>query len=258
MAEITKMPNRSPRVTSKTYTPKQGVRSYPSPKGGGWETVRLTPEKPANRNVPRATREQAIRAKYASTPKGTVINSGKYAYGPKTPAGPSVASRVAGAIGRNALRAAGPVGALVGMTTPVGVGSDKPPKGISGMSLKDRSAANKATSAKRPTSNSLNAPARTSPSGSARPTSSSLNAPSRTAPSGGNSRPSSTPSRSGPSSSLSAPARTAPSKAAPSKSSTPSRPSSGPTSAPNRTAPSKANIGTHRYAKGGAIKRRKK
>jgi len=276
MAEITKMPNRSPRATSKTYTPKQGVRSYPSPKGGGWETFRLTPEKPANKNVPRATREQAIRAKYAGTPKGTVINSGKYAYGPKTPAGPSVASRVAGAIGRNALRAAGPVGALVGMTTPAGVGSDKPPKGISGMSQKDRSAANKATSAKRPTSNSLNAPVRTSSSGSARPTSSNLDAPSRTAPSkASTSKSKPTKSYMGPSggakfgntvparggnalSSGRGPAASMAASKASSKSSASSRPSSGPTSAPSRTAPSKANLGTSRFAKGGAIKRRKK
>jgi hypothetical protein len=242
----------------------------------------VNPGRAANENKTIRTRVNELKNLEAETSrmlkadKSYKLNSGEAAYGKKTPSKTSTASRVAGAIGRNALRAAGPVGALVGMTTPVGVGSDKPPKGISGMSQKDRSAANKATSAKRPTSNSLNAPVRTSSSGSARPTSSSLDAPSRTAPSkASTSKSKSTKSYMGPSggakfgntvparggnalSSGRGPAASMAASKASSKSSAPSRPSSGPTSAPSRTAPSKANLGTSRFAKGGAIKRRKK
>jgi hypothetical protein len=151
---VTKLPDRSPRVTSKTYTTKQGVRSYPSPKGGNFETFRLTPDKPANTNVSRANREAAIRSKYRGTPKGTVITSGKYAYGPKPAPGPSAVSRVAGSLARGALRAAGPIGALFSMTSEAGRGSDKP----SGPLSKSK------TATKSPGGGSLSAPSRTTPS----------------------------------------------------------------------------------------------
>ena len=199
--------------------------------------------------------------------KSYKLNSGKAAYGTPKATGPSVASRVLGAAGRFA----GPVGVLVGMTTPAGVGSDKPPKGIKGMSQRDQAAANAATSAKRPTSSGLSAPARTTPSGSARPTSNSLNAPARTSYSSGGPKTTSASSsggmRSGPGSTggskTSSPSRSAPSggmrsgpgstggsktasstKSSPTKSTGPSR---GPTSAPSRTSPSKSNLGTSRF-----------
>ncbi len=257
MAKIVKL-NRSPKANTTMLSRERGFTFYgDKPKNPAFDSARgiyrTAESTPANENKTIRARERNI-----ARLNNEADRMLKLARGSKTPSTPV---RIAGAIGRTAGRMAGPVGALVGMTRPAGEGSDRPQR--AGMSLREQSAANRATMAKRPTSSSLNAPARTSPSGSARPTSSSLNAPSRTAPSGGNSRSSSTPSRSGPSSSLSAPSRTAPSKAAPSKaapskSSAPSRPSSGPTSAPSRTAPSKANLGTSRFAKGGAIKRRKK
>lgn len=244
---ISRMPNRSPSVVSKTYIGGR-TQSIPAPRGGGFTTIKISPDKPANANVTRTAREAAIRAKYP-TGKGVKIISGKYAYGPKAPSAGKIAGKiagkVAGTVARGALRAAGPVGALVGMTEPAGLGSDKKPKGIKGMSLREQSAANKATSAKRPTSSALNAPARTSPSGSARPTSNSLSAPARTAPSIGGSKTtgSTGPSR-GP---TSAPSRTAPSKSTTSSATRSTGPSRGPTSAPSRTAPSKANLGTSRF-----------
>jgi hypothetical protein len=111
----------------------------PEPKAG--QLYRLpTQTTPANKNVPRVTRENAIRAKYPQTNK---INSGKAAYGPKPSAGPSMGSRIAGTVARGMLRAAGPVGAMAGMIGSAGPGSDKPPK--YGMSLRERSAKNSAT-----------------------------------------------------------------------------------------------------------------
>jgi len=248
MAKIVKL-DRSPKANTTMLSRERGFTFYgDKPKNPAFDSARgiyrTAESTPANENKTIRAREKNIARLNDEADRML-----KSAQGSKTP---STAVRIAGAIGRMA----GPVGALVGMTQPAGKGSGRPQR--AGMSLREQSAANKATMAKRPTSSSLNAPARTSPSGSARPTSSGLNAPSRTTPSGGNSRSSSTPSRSGPSSSLSAPSRTAPSKTAPSKSSAPSRPSSGPTSAPSRTAPSKASLGTSRFAKGGAIKRRKK
>lgn len=134
MAKITRMPNRSPSVTSKSHIAGKGVRSYPSPKGGGWETFRITPDKSANENAPRAKREAAIRAKHPGPPKGTVITSGKYAYGSTPTSKPSMASRAASVVGKGAgllakgARIASPAGAFVaGMgVRSAGEGSDKP------------------------------------------------------------------------------------------------------------------------------------
>lgn len=260
------MPNRSPAAVSKSYI-RGKTTAYPAPRGGGLTAIKISPDKPANTNVPRTAREAAIRAKYPAN-KGAKVISGKAAYGTPKISGPSVASRIAGAVGRFA----GPAGALVGMTTPAGVGSDKPPKGIKGMSQRDQAAANAATSAKRPTSSSLNAPARTKPSGSARPTSNSLSAPARTASSSySRTQPSSGGMRSGPGSTggsktasktssssrstssggmRSGPGSTGGSKTASSSRSTTSKstgPSRGPTSAPSRTAPSRSNLGTSRF-----------
>ena len=64
----------------------------------------------------RAAQKKTFAADTAKRTAEIVKNAGKS----------SVASRAAGAVARGALRVAGPVGALVGMTTPVGVGSDKP------------------------------------------------------------------------------------------------------------------------------------
>lgn len=128
MAKVTNFPNKSPTATTKMYVNGRASQ-YPSPKGGGWVAVKLSPDKPANANVPRATREAAIRSKYPANP-GRVLNSGKAAYGPKpasfAQSASNAAARGAGAVARGALRAAGPVGALVGMTTPAGEGSDRP------------------------------------------------------------------------------------------------------------------------------------
>jgi hypothetical protein len=236
------MPNRSPRVTSKSHIAGQGVRSYPSPKGGGWETFRTTPDKPANENVPRAKREAAIRAKYSGPPKGTVITSGKHAYGKPPPSKPSMVSRAASAVGKGVsslakgARIASPAGAFVtGMgLRPAGDAlADKPsgplmkgnaPKRYSGPPTKAISGG---------TTRSI-AAAGPGASRAAAANSASKGSSSRT---------------SGP------PTRAQPSRPTASKSTGPSR---GPTSAPSRTQPSKANLGTSRFAKGGAIKRRKK
>lgn len=248
MAEITRMPNRSPRVTSKTYTPKQGVRAYPSPKGGGWETIRISPDKPANENVTRAKREAAIRAKYPEPKgsKGWAINSGKYAYG-KPPSKPSMASRAASAVGKGVsslakgARIASPAGAFVagmGLGPAGDAFSDKPsgplmkgnaPKRYSGPPAKTISGvATRSIAAAGP--------------GASRA------AAANSASKGSSSRTSGPPTRTQSS-------KPTTSKPAASKSTGPSR---GPTSAPSRTQPSKANLGTSRFAKGGAIKRRKK
>lgn len=238
---VTRMPNRSPAVVSKSYIGGR-TTAYPAPRGGGFTTIKISPDKPANANVSSAAREAAIRAKYPANP-GRTFNSGRAAYGPK-PA--STASRIAagakqatGAVLRGAGRiVGGPAGALVGMTKPVGEGSDKP----SGPLMSGSRERGKGPSS------GLNSPARTAPSRSSssksdRPSSGPTSAPSRTEPSrsSGGSK-SSGPSR-GPTS--------APSRTAPSKSSGPSR---GPTSAPNRSEPSKGNLGTSRFAKGGVAK----
>lgn len=112
---ITRLPNKSP-ARSTTMVSKGRTNIIPEPKAG--QLYRLpTQTSPANKNVPRVTRENAIRAKNPQTNK---INSGKFAYGPKPSAGPSMGSRIAGTVARGALRAAGPVGALIGMTGSAG------------------------------------------------------------------------------------------------------------------------------------------
>jgi hypothetical protein len=123
--KVTRIPNRSPKAST-TMVSRGAVRGvYPTPQA--FSLYRLPSQGvPANKNVSRFDREQAIRAK---SPTKQVINSGKYAYGPKPAAKPSMGTKVAGALGsvaRGAMRFAGPAGALVGMTKPAGVGSDKP------------------------------------------------------------------------------------------------------------------------------------
>lgn len=252
------------------------------PSGYGVGNVRygrfsgVNPRRAANENRTVRERVNQLKSLTAETDrmlkadKSYKLNSGKAAYGPKPP---SMASKIAGTVGRGLLRGAGPAGALIGMTTPAGVGSDRPPKGIKGMTQLEQAAANAATSAKRPTSSGLNAPARTKPSGSARPTSSNLSAPARTSPSsakttassssggmrsgpgstGGSktSSPSSGSMRSGSSGGMrSGPGSTGGSKTSSSSKSSSSGstgPSRGPTSSPSRTSPSKSNLGTSRF-----------
>lgn len=243
MAKITRMPNRSPQAVSKTYIGGK-TTAYPAPRGGGFTTIKISPDKPANANVTSAAREAAIREKYPAN-KGWKVNSGKAAYGPK-PASlssklASGASRVAGAALRGAGRiAGGPAGALVSMTKPTGDGQEDKPSGPLMSGARERG--------KGPSS-SLNSPARTASSKtfsskSERPSSGPTSSPARTEPS----RSSGTTKSSGPSRGpTSAPSRTASSKS--------SGPSRGPTSASSRSTPSKANLGTSRFAKGGVAKR---
>lgn len=258
---VTRFPDRSPGVTTHMVT-KDSVRSFGKP--SHFETFREPTKRalmlnsmnrPANKNV---SRSQRI--------KGTIIKGLSRVAGP------------AGVVGRGLLRGAGPAGALISMTTPAGVGSDRPPKGIKGMTQLEQAAANAATSAKRPTSSALNAPARTKPSGSARPTSNSLSAPARTSSSSAKTRTTASSSsggmRSGPGSTggsktsrtsasssggmrsgssggmRSGPGSTGGSKTSSSSKSSSSRstgPSRGPTSSPSRTSPSKSNLGTSRF-----------
>lgn len=118
---ITRLPNKSP-ARSTTMVSKGRTNIIPEPKAG--QLYRLpTQTSPANKNVPRFTRENAIRAKNPQTNK---INSGKFAYGPKPSTAPSMGAKIAGTVARGVLRAAGPVGAMAGMIRPAGAGSDKP------------------------------------------------------------------------------------------------------------------------------------
>lgn len=255
---VTRMPNKSPPVVSKTYIGGK-LKSYPAPRSGGFTTMKLSPDTPANTNRSRAAREAAIRAKYPSLPEK--INSGKFAYGPKPPSMASkvanAAKAVAGGVARGAMRAAGPAGALASMTTPAGTGSDKPKGPLMTGNSKGKG----------PGGGSLSAPNRTAPSSSKMSVTGGrgvtafggssgqapkvaggkgdLNSPYRTA-SGVPAR--TTPSRSGGASNSKGPAGPSGPNSSPSRSTTSSKgPSSGPTSAPSRTAPSKANLGTSRF-----------
>lgn len=92
----------------------------------------VNPRRVANENATVRERVDKLKSLTAETDrmlkadKSYKLNSGKAAYGPKPPAGPSMGAKIAGTVARGVLRAAGPVGALVGMTTPAGLGSDKP------------------------------------------------------------------------------------------------------------------------------------
>ena len=230
MSKVTRMPNKSPPAVSKTYIGGK-LKSYPAPRGGGFTTMKLSPDTPANTNRSRAAREAAIRAKYPPLPEKII--SGKYAYGPKPPStalkiNKAVKSAAKG-IARGAMRAAGPAGALVSMTTPAGTGSDKP-KGPLMSGSKSRG----------PGGGSLSAPNRTAPSRSG----GASNSKGPAGPLGANSGP----SRSGGASNSKGPAGPLGANSGPSRSTTSSKgPSRGPTSAPSRTAPSKANLGTSRF-----------
>lgn len=277
---VTRMPNRSPRANT-TMTTRSGIKTFgtnPSSSTKGLLNTLESARKPANTNKSKAALD-ALRqranvsksGKITSGPnKGYTINSGKYAYGPKTPSAGSIAGKVAGTVARGVMRAAGPVGALVGMTTPVGIGSDKPKGPLMAGNTKGKA----------PRSDALSAPARTAPSRPGR----ALGVPggygvtaynvSYKGPKvaggkgdlkstgrppgtfGGSSKAPATSSGRGNTSGVGGGggggggstgtrgSSTASSKASPSRA---SGPSSGPTSAPARTAPSKANLGTSRF-----------
>jgi len=275
---VTRMPNRSPRANT-TMTTRSGIKTFgtnPSSSTKGLLNTLESARKPANTNKSKTAldmlRQRNDVSKYGKITtgpnKGYTIASGKYAYGPKAPSAGSIAGKVAGTIARGAMRAAGPVGALVGMTTPVGVGSDKP---------KGPLMAGKKSSG--PGYGPTQAPSRTAPSRTGRviavtggqgvtaygykgPTvaggkgdlqsagrppgtfGGSSKAPSKTSSGRGNTSGVGGGGGGGGGSTGTRGSSTAPSKAAPSRASGPSR---GPTSAPARTAPSKANLGTSRF-----------
>lgn len=243
MSNVTRMPDRSPKVSSKI------VRGEEAPK----------PRGAANQNVSRAARNAALNKKYPSGP-GRPINSGSFAYGKKAPTSSlgQMAKGVAGGIARGVGRIAGPAGALIGMTQPAGEGSDRPSGPLMG-----------GTKSRGPGGGPLSAPARTEPSrsdsrgpiGPSGPNS----GPSRSGGSsdsrgpGGPSGPNSGPSRSGgasnsggpggPSGPNSGPSQSGGSSGS-SRSSGPGGPS-GPNSSPSSS--SSAPRGSERFAKGSLV-----
>jgi hypothetical protein len=269
MANVTRMPNRSPGVNT-TMATRGTVKSFGSKPDSSYKGLLRTLDsarKPANQNArPKfSVTDPEFSSKPSNAnkpPKGVTINSGKYAYGPKAPSTASkiasTAGKIAWGIARGAMRAAGPAGALASMTTPAGAGSDKPKGPLMTGNSKGKG----------PGGGSLSAPNRTAPS---RPSKMSvtggrgvtafntsygpapkvaggkgdLNSPFRT--------PSGVPARTTPTGSGGARGPTGPqgqsrtSPAGSGKASTSRGPSSGPTSAPSRTAPSKANLGTSRF-----------
>jgi hypothetical protein len=106
------------------------------------------------------TRAAAARPVDKGVVNGWKINSGKYAYQNKPTFAGNMA-RGAGMVARGAMRAAGPAGALVGMTSPAGAGSDKP--------VGSPMRGNSPGVGRGPGGGSLNAPARTAPSRSSTP-----------------------------------------------------------------------------------------
>ena len=265
MANVTRMPNRSPGANT-TMATRGTVKSFGSKPDSSYKGLLRTLDsarKPANQNVrPKfSVTDPEFSSKPSNAnkpPKGVTINSGKYAYGPKAPSVGSTAGKIAGGIARGAMRVAGPAGALASMTTPTGDGQEAKPKGplMTGNSK-----------GKGPGGGSLSAPNRTAPSSSKMSVTGGrgvtafggssgqapkvaggkgdLNSPYRTA--------SGVPARTTPTGSGGARGPTGPqgqSRTSPTGSggaSTSRGPSSGPTSAPSRTAPSKANLGTSRF-----------
>lgn len=224
MAEIKNFPK--PRVSS--FISKSG-KTYVVGRDSQPPSTRNLPrtpsvDRPANKNInpKRAALKEKIAAESKARTQSIIRGAAK----------PSVAGRIAGAVGRGVVRAAGPVGALIGMTTPAGAGSDKPSGPLMRGGMQPGYTYKGGVSV--PT-RGMSGPPKSMPS---RPT----------APATKSTGPSRGPT--------SAPVRTAPSKPATStaKSTGPSR---GPTSAPARTQPSKANLGTSRFSKGGSVKRRK-
>jgi hypothetical protein len=174
MANVTRMPNRSPGVNT-TMATRGTVKSFGSKPDSSYKGLLRTLEsarKPANTNA--RPKLDVTDREFSSKPsnvdkygkittgpnKGYTINSGKYAYGPKPPSMASkvanAAKTVAGGVARGAMRAAGPAGALASMTTPAGTGSDKPKGPLMTGNSKGKG----------PGGGSLSAPNRTAPSSS--------------------------------------------------------------------------------------------
>lgn len=215
----------------------------------------VNPGRAANENKTIRTRVNELKNLEAETSrmlkadKSYKLNSGAAAYGKKAP---SMASRVASAVGKGVsslakgARIASPAGAFVtgmGLRPAGDAFSDKP----SGPLMKGN--APKRYSGP-PTKAISSVPTR---SIAAAGPGASRAAAANSASKGSSSRTSGPPTRAQPSRPTTS--KPAASKPTASKSTGPSR---GPTSAPSRTQPSKANLGTSRFAKGGAIKRRKK
>ena len=118
------------------------ARSKAEPRSGGTLTSRTKDvlksrgpfPVPAVRkeNVPAVRKEPGRAVVKYEPPKTDVVE-----YKPKKDSGTGMLRSIAGTSARAGLRGAGPVGALVSMTSPAGEGSDKPPK--YGMTLRGRS-----------------------------------------------------------------------------------------------------------------------
>lgn len=209
----------------------------------------VRPGAAANENLTERARIKALKDAAAEaekmlkeSTKDYRLNSGKAAYGkPATPAASTTAGRIVGGLARGASRIAGPVGALVSMTTPTGDKYDDKPSGplMSG---------NKSSG---PGGGSLSAPARTDSSRSG----GAGNSRGPAGPSG----PNSGPSHSGGSRNSAGPAGPSGPNSGPSRSSSPSGPSkgsgpggpSGPNSGPSKS--SSAPRGSERFAKGSLV-----
>jgi hypothetical protein len=177
MANVTRMPNRSPGVNT-TMATRGTVKSFGSKPDSSYKGLLRTldsarkpsnqnvrpklsvtdPEfssKPSNANKPLS--DAKIKAQNAARTKDIIAKARANTYGPLKPAASSVGStagKIAGGIARGAMRAAGPAGALASMTTPAGTGSDKPKGPLMTGNSKGKG----------PGGGSLSAPNRTAPS----------------------------------------------------------------------------------------------
>lgn len=220
----------------------------------------------ANENLTEKARIQALKDAAAETEKmikestkDYKLNSGRAAYEkPNTSTGTRIAGAIASTAGRLGLRGlAGPVGALVGMTQPVGEGSDKPSgplmsgeknRGPSGGSL---SAPNRSEPSRSGSSRGPSGPSGPN-SGPSRSEGGSSNSRGPSGPSGPNSGPSSSTSSrgsgpAGPSGPNSGPSTSSSSASRGSGPGGPSGPNSGPSTS------SSGSLGTSRFAKGSLV-----
>jgi hypothetical protein len=179
MANVTRMPNRSPGVNT-TMATRGTVKSFGSKPDSSYKGLLRTLDsarKPANANVRpkfsvtdpefsskpsnanKPLSDAKIKAQNAARTKDIIAKARANTYGPLKPAASSVGStagKIAGGIARGAMRFAGPAGALASMTTPAGTGSDKPKGPLMTGNSKGKG----------PGGGSLSAPNRTAPSSS--------------------------------------------------------------------------------------------
>ena len=177
MANVTRMPNRSPGVNT-TMATRGTVKSFGSKPDSSYKGLLRTLDsarKPANANVRpkfsvtdpefsskpsnanKPLSDAKIKAQNAARTKDIIAKARANTYGPLKPAASSVGStagKIAGGIARGAMRVAGPAGALASMTTPAGTGSDKPKGPLMTGNSKGKG----------PGGGSLSAPNRTAPS----------------------------------------------------------------------------------------------